>query len=226
MGGDVVVGTSVWRGVSLSDVYYPIGTGSIGIESHVASLTALWRSPGGFYAEGQAQYARFSIDTLARGSWLVRDNDSRGMRTSAETGYHFAVPFGRMDFRVTPQVQLVWSRVGFDDFVDPRGGLVSVEDGDLVKGRLGLSWDGEWSVAGGSGHIYGGMNLRGALDGKTAVNVSGSSFVAEWKGLSIDGRLGVSYEWDEGYAVHGEALTQHRDGVGEVRASLGVSIDF
>ena len=95
-----------------------------------------------------------------------------------------------------------------------------------MAGRLGLSWDGEWRDAGGSGHVYGGMSLSAALDGRTAVSVSGVSFANERKGLSADGRLGVSYEWDEGYAVYGEAVTSRRDDTEDVRVNLGAHIDF
>ena len=70
------------------------------------------------------------------------------------------------------------------------------------------------------------MILRGALDGETFVNVSGVSIVNEQKDLLVDRRLGVSYEWNEGYAVHGEAVALRRDDDEEVRAKLGLHIDF
>ena len=105
---------------------------------------------------------------------LVWDNEGIGVSTSAEVGYRFDFPLGGMDFSVAPQVQLVWSRVDFDDFTGLQGGLISLEDGDLMMGRLSLSWDGEWQDIRGSGSIYGGVSLRDALDGRTAVSVSGS----------------------------------------------------
>ena len=222
MGGDVMVGTSMVQGFSTS----LISKGSIGVESHAAALTASWQSPGGFYADGQTRYVRFSSDISTEGLSLVKDNEGAGVSASVEAGYRFAVPVGGVDFLLSPQMELIWSRVGFDDFVGPRGELVSLEDGDLVKGRLGLSWDGEWRAAGGSGRVYGRVNLRGALDGKTAVNVSGVSIASERNDLSVDGRLGVAYEWDEVHAVYGEAVVLSRDGEDEVRANLGARIDF
>ena len=226
MGGDVVMGASIWQGLSSSDVLFPIRKGVIDVESHAAALAALWRSSSGLYVDGRARHVRFSSDIRADRHSLVRDNGGAGMSASAETGYRFAVPLGGMDLHVAPQVELVWSRVGFDDFVGPRGELVSLEDGVLVRGRLGLSWDGEWRGAGGLGRVYGGMNLRDALDGRTSVSVSGFSVVSEQGGLSVDGRLGVSYEWNEIYAVRGEAMAMRRDGADEVRANLGVYIEF
>ncbi len=225
MGGDMVVGTNVWYGLSTSDVSSPNGEGGIGLESQAAGLTASWQSPVGFYADGYTQYVRFSGDVSAEKQVLVRDNEGIGVSASAEAGYRFALPLGGMDFGVTPQAQLLWSSVDFEDFFGPQGGLISLEDGDLVTGRLGLSWDGGWQNIEGSGRVYGGVNLREALDGRTSVSVSGVSLASE-QGLSVDGRLGVSYEWDEGYEVHGEATALRRDDTEEFHASLGVRVDF
>ena len=225
MGGDMVMGASISQGFLTSEVSSPVGNGSIGIESNAAALAASWRSPEGFYADGRTRYIHFSSDVSAGELSLVRDNEGTGVGASVETGYRFAVLLGGADFQVAPHAQLTWSRVDFDDFVGPHGELVSLEDGDLVMGRLGLSWDGEWHDIGGSGRIYGGVSLRDALDGRTAVSISGFSLASE-QGLSVDGRLGVSYEWDEGYAVHGEALALRRDDAEEIRANLGVSINF
>ena len=41
----------------------------------------------------------------------------------------------------------------------------------------------------------------------------------------MDGRLGLSYEWDEGYAVHGE-VSALREDADKIRAVLAVRIDF
>ena len=226
MSGDVVTGASMWQGISFSDASSPTGKGSVSVESYATALTASWWSPSGLYVDGQTQYVRFSSDVVSKGFSLVRDNEGNGMSASAEVGYRFAAPFGGMDLHIMPQMELVWSRAGFDDFFGPHGGLISLEDGDLVTRRLGLLYDGEWRDVGGSGHVYGGINLRTALDGRTAVNVSGVSFVRERKDISVDGRLGVSYEWDEGYAVHGEAVASRHDNMEEISLNLGVRIDF
>ena len=226
MGGNMVLGASMWHGTSTSDVSSSVGTSGIDVRSQAAALMASWWSPEGLYASGQTQYVRFLSDISADGLSLVEDNEGIGITTSAELGYRFAVPLGGMEFEVAPQAQLVWSHVGFKDFAGLQGELVSLEDGDLVTGRLGLSWDGEWQTAEGFGRIYGGMNLRGAVDGKTSVNISGVSIFNEQKGLSVDGKLGLSYEWNEGYVVYGEASAMHHEDVDEIRADLGVRIDF
>ncbi|MCY4049515.1 MAG: autotransporter outer membrane beta-barrel domain-containing protein [Hyphomicrobiales bacterium] len=217
MGGDMLAGTSVSQNFSTSN--------DIDVESYITALTANWERKG-FYAGGQARYARFTSDVSTDRLSVVQGNEGTGVNASVDLGYRFALPFGGVDFQVAPQAQLVWSRVNFDDFVGPHGELVSLEDGDRVTGRLGLSWDGEWQGAEGFGRFYGGMNLRVALDGETSVNISGVSIASERKDLSVDGKLGLSYEWDEGYAVHGEVLALRDGDAGEIRANVGLRIDF
>ena len=212
-GGDMFVGTSVARNSSTSS--------NISVESQITALAASWER-GGLYVGGQTRLARFISDVSTGRLSVVQNNGGTGISTSVETGYWFDV----MNFRVSPQAQLTWTRVGFDDFVGPHGELVSLEDGDRVTGQLGLSWDGEWQGAEGFGRLYGGMNLRSNLDGKTSVNVSGVSVASEQDDLSIDGKLGFSYEWNEGYAVRGEVSALRSDDAEEVRANLGVRIDF
>ena len=226
MGGDMVVRTSVSRGLSVSDAFSSSDRSRINMESNAAALTALWQSPSGFYVGGGTRYVRSSSDISTEGFAIARDNDGVGVGASAKAGYRFAVPLAGMDFSVAPQVQLLWSRVDFDDFVGLNGEVVSLEDGGLMTGRLGLSWNGDWQDAAGSGRIYGKMNLHNALDGETVVSVSGVPLSRERSELSADGRLGVSYEWNEGYAVRGEVTALHRDNAEEIRADFGMSIDF
>ena len=90
--------------------------------------------------------------------------------------------------------------------VGPHGESILLEDIDLATGRLGLLRDGKRRDVVCLGHVYGGMNLYGALDDRTAANVSAISLTCEQKGLSVDGHIGFSYEWDEGYAFYGEVV--------------------
>ena len=152
--------------------------------------------------------------SLMQGLSTSSIDEITGMSSSIELGYGFDA----MDLRFSPQMQLVWSSVDFDSFVGPHGELISLEDGDIVMGRLGLSWDGGWR----NGHIYGGINLHTVLDGRTVVNVSGVSIASEQKDLLVDGLLGFSYDWSENYGTYGEIFMD----ADEVRANLGVRIDF
>ena len=214
--GDVL---TAGHGTTGSRAYVNYFTGDI------AALTVNWERKG-FYAGGQTQYARFRNDASTDRLSVVQNNEGTGADASVHLGHRFALPFSGVDFEVAPQVQLVWSRVNFGDFVGPHGELVLLEDGDRVTGHLGLLWDGEWQDAEGFGRFYGGMDLRGAVDGKTSVNISGSSIANEQKDLLVDGKLGLFYEWDEGCVLHGEVSALHNDAAEEIRADLGVYIDF
>ena len=149
-------------------------------------------------------------------------DDRSGIRALVETEYNFDV----MNFRITPQARLTWTRVGFEDFVGPHRERISLVDGDTVDLRLGVSFDNEYRFSNGLGYLYGGLSIQAPIDGKTSVKVSGVNVVSERNDVSVDGKLGLSYEWDEGYAVYGEASALHRDDADEVRANLGVRIDF
>ena len=137
----------------------------------------------------------------------------KGMSISNSIGldYHFDI----MSFSVSPQIDLAWTRFDFDDFTGPGStGKVSLEDGDVITSRLGLSFNGDY--------IYGGVNLHAPIDGKTSVNISGASIASEQDDFSVDGLLGFSYDWSEDYETYGELFMD----ADEVRANLGVRIDF
>ena len=148
--------------------------------------------------------------------------DRTGIRALVETEYDFDI----MNFRITPHARLTWTRVGFDDFVGPNRERISLVDGDTIDLGLGLSFDNEYQISNGLARIYGGANLLSPLDGETSVRISGFTIVNEQDDLSVDGKLGLSYEWGEGYAVHGEASATDHDGDDEIRADLRASIDF
>ena len=149
-------------------------------------------------------------------------DDRTGIRASVETEYNFDI----MSFRITPHARLTWTRVGFEDFVGPHRERISLVDGDTVDLRLGLSFDNEYQFSDGFASVYGGLFMQTPIDGKTSVKVSGVTIASERNDMVVDGKLGFSYEWDEGYAVYGEATAVHRDDADEVRANLGVRIDF
>ena len=137
------------------------------------------------------------------------------MSNSIGLDYHFDA----MGFSVSPQMEVAWRRFDFDDFMGHGNtGRVSLEDGDVLMGRLGLLFDGEY--------FYGGVNIHTAIDGKTALNVSGVSIANEQDDLSIDGLLGFSYDLSENYWTYGEIFVSSRDGDEKVRASLGVRVEF
>lgn len=145
------------------------------------------------------------------GIGLVEGNDGLGYSLGVELGQRIPVT---PEWAITPQAQLTWSSVDFDDFEDAFGAEVSLDSGDSLIGRLGLAVDRqtEWQDADGSArrtHVYGIGNLYYDFEDGTSVDVAGtpvdSEIEALWGGLG----LGGTYAWaDDKYALYGEALAK------------------
>ncbi len=89
---------------------------------------------------------------------------------------------------LTPQAQLAYSSVRFDSFTDQYGADVSLDDGDSLTGRLGISadYDGDWKDASGKINrvkLYGIANLYHDFLNGSDVDVSGTSLVSENQAL-------------------------------------------
>jgi fibronectin-binding autotransporter adhesin len=111
---------------------------------------------------------------------------------------------------LTPQAQLVYSSVAIDSFLDRFGARVSLDDGDSLLSRLGLSLDhrNAWRDANGRmtrSNVYGIGNLYYEFLDGTVANVSGTTFANAnerlWGGLGAGGTLSFA---DDKYALYGE----------------------
>ena len=225
--GNVILGADMWQSLAKSHVSSTAGSGEIGVESHAGALSAAWFSPNGFYVDAQTQYIVFTSNLAAQHQSLAFGNDGTGTSATAELGYRLAVPISpAMILYLAPQAQLSWSRIDFDDFTDSNGLSVSLEDGDTMTGRFGIAWDGTWEHTGGSGRLYGGINLHEPLDGKVGVNISGTSIASEQQDTAFDTNLGIGYNWQNGYSMNLEAGAIRRDEATEYRANLGLKIEF
>lgn len=107
---------------------------------------ATWYDSTGFYADAQAQVSwyRSQLDSAVLGE-LVDDNHGSGEAFSLELGERASLGGG---LSVTPQIQMAYSNVRFDGFVDPNGAAVSSDRADSLKSCWGISvdhqqvWDG------------------------------------------------------------------------------------
>ncbi len=115
--------------------------------------------------------------------------------------------------------------------------IVSLDDGgDSLVGRLGVSadYEGEWQDAAGNTnrtHLYGVANLYyDFLDG-SSVDVSGTTFTSEnkglWGGVGVGGSLSLA---DDQYSVFGEALVRGSledfGGNSAVGAKVGLNVKW
>ena len=94
------------------------------------------------YVDGQAQVTWFDSDLSSRqlGDDLASGNKGFGYAFGVEAGKRIAL---NPDWTVTPQGQLYYASVAFDDFTDPSGARHQLDEGASMPARLGVSLDQE-----------------------------------------------------------------------------------
>ncbi|MBR0872914.1 autotransporter outer membrane beta-barrel domain-containing protein [Bradyrhizobium tropiciagri] len=208
--GRLIVGLTAQYGLTTAYVNSFFGNGRIRVQGSGVGATATWYGDNGVYLDGQAQTMFYrgdlSSDVVGVGS-LAHGNEGLGYAFSIEGGKRFGVGNG---FFLTPQAQLAYSKVDFENFTDRFGALVSLDNADSLLGRVGLMLNHQKTWNDGSGVVRSDLYAIGNLhyeflDG-SRVDVSGTGFASANDRLwgSIGG--GGSYSWHNGrYTVFGEA---------------------
>ncbi|MCQ1574255.1 autotransporter outer membrane beta-barrel domain-containing protein [Neorhizobium galegae] len=211
--GALIGGVSFHFDTASADISSRFGKGSIDTTGYGFDGTLTWYGNSGFYVDTQAAVTWYdsNINSSTLQSTLADGNDGFGYGLSVEAGQKIALT---RQWSLTPQAQLAYSSVRFDDFTDAYGAAVSLDDADSLTGRLGISadYDSDWKDATGQisrSKFYGIANLYyDFLDG-SKVDVSGLTVVSKnqplWGGLSLGGSLSWS---DDRYAVHAEAFAR------------------
>lgn len=208
--GLLIGGITVHYGHASADTRSDHGLGKISTDGYGFGGTLTWYGNSGFYVDTQAQATWYDSDLSSRGASatsFANGNNGFGYALSAETGKRIIV---NEHWSVTPQAQLVYSNVGFDTFTDQYDGTVSLQKGDSLQGRIGISADYQNSWYNDKGtinrsYIYGIANLYYEFLNGTEVDVSSLRFSSRndrvWGGIG----LGGSYNWDsDKYSVYGE----------------------
>ncbi|EHK64120.1 outer membrane autotransporter [Achromobacter arsenitoxydans SY8] len=209
-GASLVGGINGLYGTANAEMRSVFGRGKVDATGAGVGATLTWYGADGFYVDGQAQSIWFDSDisSSTMGRKLASDNSGHGYALSVETGKRYGLGNG---YAVTPQMQLVYSRVDFDSFNDPFGAQVSLRDADSLRGRFGLAVDHEASWGGTDGkqnrsHVFGSVNLYNEFLQGSTVRVAGVDVASRderlWAGIGVGG----TYEWNNGaYALYATA---------------------
>lgn len=209
--GKLIGGVTIHYAHGKTDINSVYGDGEIRTDGYGFGGTLTWYGENGFYLDGQGQVTWYTSDlnSLLANTNLTDGNDGFGYTLSLEGGKRIAIDPA---WSLTPQAQLVYSNVDFDAFTDVFGSRVSIDRGESLQGRLGLTLDHENSWQNDKGlldrtHVYGIANLYYEFLEGTKVDVQGVSFASRndrvWGGLGIGG----TYNWDDDkYSIYGEGL--------------------
>ncbi|TWG65513.1 autotransporter outer membrane beta-barrel domain-containing protein [Aminobacter sp. J44] len=208
--GRLIAGLSVHYGQVNGDIASASGLGEIDAQGYGVGGSLTWYGMNGFYVDAQAQvsWLNSDISSTTLGTVLADGNDGLGYALGIEAGYKFAL---NETWSLTPQAQLVYSRIDFDDFTDPFGATVALRDGDSLRARVGLAaeYETRWTAANGTksrASLYGIANLyHEFLDGYRVAIADGEVTSRNdrlWGGIGVGGTLNWN---DDRFSVYGEA---------------------
>lgn len=208
--GRLIGGVFAQYGLASSSVWSPFGVGGINSTGAGIGATLTWYGENGFYLDSQAQVTWYDSDlqSATAGRNLIEGNGGVGYGLSIEAGRRVALSG---NWSLTPQAQLAYSSVRFDDFTDTFGADVSLGSSRSLVARLGVAanHDVEWRDGNGRinrAQLYGIANVYYDLLGSSEIDVAGTAF--ESRDDRLRGGLGVggSYNWaGDRYSVYGEA---------------------
>ncbi|MCJ8149968.1 autotransporter family protein [Shinella sedimenti] len=209
--GSLIGGISMRYGTISADVSSVYGSGSIDSTGYGLGGSLTWYGDTGFYVDAQANATWYDSDLFSStsGRNLVTGNDGIGYAFGLEAGQQIALGG---NWSLTPQAQLAYSSVDYDDFKDVFGSDVALRGSRDVKGRLGISADYEdsWKDAANQTsrlHAYGIANLYYNFQAEAHTRLSGVSLSSEPEALWGGVGLGGTYSWgSDRYAVYGEAI--------------------
>ena len=203
--GRLIGGINAQYGRVNADIGSNLGNGTNATVAYGGGATLTWYGSNGIYVDGQASVSRLSSDVAADTvGKLVDGNQGLGYAFSIEAGRKLSVGG---TWSVTPQAQLAYTSVSFDDFADPFAAKVSLVSGDSLKGRIGLALDYDAGGGASRSHVYGIANLTYEFLDGTAVDVAGAKVAFEPDSFGAELGIGGTYRWAGGkYALYGEAL--------------------
>jgi fibronectin-binding autotransporter adhesin len=204
--GKLVAGVNAQFGIISADISSASGIGSVASNGYGLGATLTWYGNEGFYLDAQGKLTWFdsTLDSETLGTTIVSGNAGFGYALGIEAGQQIALG---ENWSVTPQAQLAYSAVDFDEFVS-YGSTVALKSGDSLLGRLGISVDHEsaWQDAAGSTRLYGIANLTYEFLEGTATSIGGDTLSSKADPLWGSLGLGGSINWaGDQLSLYGEA---------------------
>ena len=232
--GFITAGLFGFVGSANTDISSSTGDGSIGTNMYGAGGSLTWYGNDGLYldAVGQVAWYKSDLGSDDDGS-LIEDADATGYTVSLEAGKRIYVS---ENWIVTPQAQITYSSIDFDDFTDSTGSIVELKDGDSLKGRLGvaLGREARWQDESGmqnQSYTYLNLDLQNEFLDGTEVDVSGTALRNKYDQLTGTAALGGTLALDDGrLSLFGEvAFSTSLENVGDsgaVRGNAGLKLRF
>ncbi|MEM9582873.1 MAG: autotransporter outer membrane beta-barrel domain-containing protein [Pseudomonadota bacterium] len=199
--GQMVIGASAFYGTSQADIVSASGNGSVDTKAYGFGLSATWWGMQGLYTDAQFQYSVFDSTIASGGTASTVKGD--GILLSAEVGQRF--PLDQSNWSVTPQAQLTYSTVDYDDFNSGAGLRTSVNKADSLRLRLGVTLDNEqsWTDARGNAQqlsLSTFANVYNEFKGESVIDVSGTRITNKAEPRSVEVGFGVTRNFDDNRA--------------------------
>lgn len=203
-GGSLIAGVNLSYGEASSRIRSVFGNGALSSDGYGIGATLTWHDGAGFYADAQAQMGRYSSDLTSDVlGILANDNTGRAEAFSVEAGKRLSIDDS---LGITPQFQMIYSNVRFDQFVDPAGAIVSAASNNSLTTRWGVTLDYSSAWEGRNTRAYGIANvIYEWLDG-TQTLVAGTPVQNATERLTGEIGLGGRLDWQENVALYGEVL--------------------
>ncbi len=205
----LVAGVNAYYGAISADISAASGIGSVDSNGYGLGATLTWYGKGGFYLDAQGRFTWFdsTLNSETLDTTIVSGNAGFGYALSLEAGQE--IDFGD-NWSVTPQAQLSYSSVEFDEF-ETYGATVALQSGDSLIGRLGISADYEieWQDAAGDtgrSRLYSIATLSYEFLDGTATSIGGDTLTSKSDPLWGTVGLGGSVNWaGDALSLYGEA---------------------
>ena len=234
-GGWLSGGVSARYGTIAGDVTSPHGNGAIEATGYGLGASLTYEGKTGFYLDAQANLTVYEANLFSTtaGTGMASGVDGVGYALGLEMGQ--AIELGP-NWSITPQAQLVYSALAYNDFTDVFGAAVSLLDGDSLQGRLGISADyrNTWTDAyrqTSSTHAYGIANVYYEFLQGTQTSLAGVNLTSQAEPLWGGVGLGGSYSWaDDKYTLNTEVTFNtslgNFGGSTDVTGTAGFSLRF